>query len=37
MLAVFGLAISGDDLIGILVAVFVSAYLFFALIKPEKL
>jgi K+-transporting ATPase KdpF subunit len=37
MLAVFGLAISGDDLIGILVAVVVSAYLFFALLKPEKL
>ena len=37
MLAVFGLAISGDDLIGILVAVLVTAYLFFALLLPEKL
>jgi len=37
MVAVLGLAISGDDLIGIVVAVFVTAYLFFALLKPEKL
>ena len=37
MLAVFGLSIAGDDLIGIVVAVFIAAYLFFALLKPEKL
>jgi K+-transporting ATPase KdpF subunit len=37
MLAVFGLAISGDDLVGIVVAALITAYLVFALIKPEKL
>jgi K+-transporting ATPase KdpF subunit len=37
MLAMFGLAISGDDLVGIVIAVLVTAYLVFALIKPEKL
>jgi K+-transporting ATPase KdpF subunit len=37
MLAIFGLAISGDDLVGIVIAVLVTAYLVFALIKPEKL
>jgi K+-transporting ATPase KdpF subunit len=37
MLAVFGWAISGDDLVGIVIAVLVTIYLVFALIKPEKL
>jgi K+-transporting ATPase KdpF subunit len=37
MLALFGLAISGDNITGIIVAVLISAYLAFALIKPEKL
>ena len=37
MLAVFGLAIAGDDLVGIVIAVLVTVYLVFALIKPEKL
>jgi K+-transporting ATPase KdpF subunit len=34
---VFGLGISGDDLIGIIMAVLLAAYLVFVLIKPEKL
>jgi K+-transporting ATPase KdpF subunit len=37
MLGVFGWAISGDDLLGIFVAIFIGAYLVYALIKPEKL
>ena len=37
MLAVFGLSISGDDLVGIAVAVLITIYLVFALIKPGKL
>jgi len=37
MLAIFGLAMSGDDLVGIVIAVLVTIYLVFALIKPEKL
>ncbi len=31
------LAMSGDDLVGLIIAVLVTAYLVFALIKPEKL
>jgi K+-transporting ATPase KdpF subunit len=31
------LAMSGDDLVGIIIAVLVTAYLVFALLKPEKL
>ena len=31
------LAISGDDLVGLIIAVLVTAYLVFALINPEKL
>jgi K+-transporting ATPase KdpF subunit len=31
------LAISGDDLVGIIIAVLVTAYLAYALIRPEKL
>ena len=31
------LAISGDDLVGIIIAVLVTAYLVYALIRPEKL
>jgi K+-transporting ATPase KdpF subunit len=34
---VLALAISGDDLVGLVIAVLVTAYLVFALIKPEKL
>jgi K+-transporting ATPase KdpF subunit len=37
MLAIFGLAMSGDDLVGIVIAALVTIYLVFALIKPEKL
>jgi K+-transporting ATPase KdpF subunit len=37
ILAVLGTHISGDDFVGIVVAVLIAAYLFFALIKPEKL
>jgi len=37
VIAAFGLAISGDDLVGIVISVLVTAYLVFALIKPEKL
>jgi len=37
MLAIFGLAMSGDDMAGIVIAVLITAYLVFALIKPEKL
>ena len=31
------LAISGDDLVGIIIAVLVTAYLVYALIRPENL
>jgi K+-transporting ATPase KdpF subunit len=31
------LAMSGDDLVGLVIAVFVTAYLVYALIRPEKL
>jgi K+-transporting ATPase KdpF subunit len=31
------LAMSGDDLVGIIIAVLVTAYLVYALIRPEKL
>ncbi len=34
---VLALAMSGDDLVGLVIAVLVTAYLVFALIKPEKL
>jgi K+-transporting ATPase KdpF subunit len=34
---ILGLAISGDDLIGLIVAILVTAYLVFALLSPEKL
>jgi K+-transporting ATPase KdpF subunit len=37
MVAVFGLAMSGDDLLGIVIAALITIYLVFALIKPEKL
>jgi K+-transporting ATPase KdpF subunit len=30
-------AITGDDLIGLIIAVIVTAYLVFALLRPEKL
>jgi K+-transporting ATPase KdpF subunit len=36
-LAIFGLPISGDDLFGIVVSIFVAGYLVYALLKPEKL
>jgi K+-transporting ATPase KdpF subunit len=31
------LAMSGDDLVGIIIAVLVTAYLVYALIRPENL
>ena len=31
------LAMSGDDLVGLIIAVLVTAYLIYALIAPEKL
>jgi K+-transporting ATPase KdpF subunit len=31
------LAMSGDDLVGLIIAVLVTAYLVYALIRPEKL
>jgi len=31
------LAMSGDDLVGLVIAVLVTAYLVYALIRPEKL
>jgi K+-transporting ATPase KdpF subunit len=37
MLGVFGLAIAGDDLVGIIIGVLITFYLVFALLKPEKL
>jgi len=37
MLAIFGLAMSGDDMVGLVIAVLITVYLVFALIKPEKL
>jgi K+-transporting ATPase KdpF subunit len=37
MLAVFGLSMSGDDMVGIVIAALITIYLVFALIKPEKL
>jgi K+-transporting ATPase KdpF subunit len=33
----FALAMSGDDLVGLIIAVLVTAYLVYALIAPEKL
>jgi len=36
-LAIFGLPLSGDDLFGIVVSIFVAGYLVYALLKPEKL
>jgi K+-transporting ATPase KdpF subunit len=34
---IIGLAMSGDDLVGLLIGVLAMAYLLVALIKPEKL
>lgn len=34
---VFGWAISGDDLVGIIMAVLLGAYLIYVLINPEKM
>ena len=34
---ILALAISGDDLIGLFIAVLITAYLVYALIAPEKL
>jgi K+-transporting ATPase KdpF subunit len=31
------LAMSGDDLVGLIIAVLITAYLVYALIAPEKL
>lgn len=35
LIAIFGLAISGDDLVAIVLAVLLATYLIYALIKPE--
>jgi K+-transporting ATPase KdpF subunit len=34
---ILGLAMTGDDLIGLIIAVLVTSYLVFALLRPEKL
>ena len=34
---IIALAMSGDDLVGLVIATLVTAYLVFALIRPEKL
>jgi K+-transporting ATPase KdpF subunit len=34
---ILGLAISGDDLVGVIIAILVTSYLVFALLRPEKL
>jgi len=34
---IFGWAISGDDLVGIIIAVLLGAYLIYVLLKPEHL
>jgi K+-transporting ATPase KdpF subunit len=34
---IVALAMSGDDLVGLVIAVLVTAYLVYALIRPEKL
>ncbi len=34
---IFGWAMSGDDLVAIIVAVLMGAYLVYVLLKPEKL
>jgi K+-transporting ATPase KdpF subunit len=34
---ILALAMSGDDLVGLIIAVLVTAYLVYALIRPEKL
>ena len=34
---ILALAMSGDDLVGLIIAVLVVAYLVYALINPEKL
>jgi K+-transporting ATPase KdpF subunit len=36
IISVFGWAIAGDDLVGIVIATLISAYLVYALIRPEK-
>ncbi len=35
LIAIFGWAISGDDLVAIIVAVLLAVYLVYVLIKPE--
>ena len=34
---IIALAMSGDDLVGLIIAILVTAYLVYALIRPEKL
>jgi K+-transporting ATPase KdpF subunit len=34
---ILALAMSGDDLVGLVIAVLITAYLVYALIAPEKL
>lgn len=37
IVGVFGWAISGDDLVGIIMAVLLAVYLVYVLLKPERL
>lgn len=37
ILGVLGLKMTGDDMVGLIIAVAITAYLVFALINPEKL
>ncbi len=34
---ILALAMSGDDLVGLIIAVLITAYLVFALLRPERL
>jgi K+-transporting ATPase KdpF subunit len=36
-MSLIALAMSGDDIVGLVIAVLVTAYLVYALIRPEKL
>jgi K+-transporting ATPase KdpF subunit len=36
-MTLLALAMSGDDLVGLIIAVLVTAYLVYALLRPEKL
>ena len=34
---ILGLAISGDDIVGLIITILLGAYLFYAFLSPEKL